>query len=81
MHIYKVINIKVNLKLDSQKKKKKMFKKKKKVISASSIKKKKKKKKRQYLHIHVQWLRLTNKDISLNNFYFVIFKLKTCLQM
>ena len=35
MHIYKVINIKVNLKLDSQKKKK--------VISASSIKKKKKK--------------------------------------
>ena len=72
MHIYKVINIKVNLKLDSQKKKKKKL-----YLHLLS----KKKKKRQYLHLHVQWLRLTNKDISLNNFYFVIFKLKTCLQM
>ena len=73
MHIYKVINIKVNLKLDSQKKKKKR---KKSYICIFY-----QKKKRQYLHLHVQWLRLTNKDISLNNFYFVIFKLKTCLQM
>ena len=54
---------------DSQKKKKKSY--------ICIFYKKKKKKKRQYLHLHVQWLQLTNKDISLNHFYVVIlFKLK-----